>query len=146
MFADQSIEIGLAGEDQVNFLIFSENLFRPDGSVRYFVNTGNAPNTFCSDTPLDSNPNSPTFGLPTGSGCVNPGNPAPPPPDKRVTCQNGDIGDIDRGPTYPGDPDICYNNALYTAAGSRPEGQIVVQGGKIDLSGLSVAIGMRFHW
>jgi hypothetical protein len=140
MFADQGVEISLAGEDQVNFLIFSENLFRPDGSVRFFVNTGSAPNTLCTDAEV-TDPN----GVVTrGSNCA-----ANDPPDKRVTCGVPAVGDFDNSGAVPGDPDICYNNNLYaspTAGSNRPEGLVVVQGGKIDLSGLSVAVGMRFHW
>ena len=47
---DGSVRIEMAGQDQVDLLIFSETLFRSDGSLKIFNNGGFAPNPFVDPT------------------------------------------------------------------------------------------------
>lgn len=147
MFANQSVNITLGGEDQVDYIIYSENYFRPDGSLKFFVNTAEAPNSSCEEALVrDAN------GTITrvGRGCSATGDDAP---GARVDCDSpgggGSVGDFDNSGSISNDPDVCYNKNLYQASGAgadRPDGIFVVQGGKIDLDGLTIAIGARFHW
>ncbi|MGH9868717.1 MAG: hypothetical protein ACREAA_11215 [Candidatus Polarisedimenticolia bacterium] len=51
IFTDGAVEFLAAGEDQVSFLIFSESLFREDGSLKVFNNIGVFPNPYID--PLD---------------------------------------------------------------------------------------------
>ncbi len=118
MYADQAIEIDLAGEDQVNYTIFSEGLFHPDGSVKLWNSGAQPPN-------------------PTRDVM---GNPIP-------NCAANDVGDFDGN----GLQDFCYNQQEVGENESRrgatqPRGVFVVQGGEIELSGLSVGIGVRWHF
>jgi outer membrane protein with beta-barrel domain len=137
-FVDKAINLDMRGQDQINLAIFSEGLFRSNGSTKIFNSTGQAPNPLCSDSP-----NAPIKGA-SQNGC-----PVNPPAAQRVTCDPGAVGDFDgdgnQGGT--GGPDFCYNAQIYTGTGlDGPRGYVVVQGGKIDLSGFSVAVGMRFHF
>ena len=146
MFADQSLELLFGDQDQVNMQILPEQLFRADGSVKLFVgNEGGqgaeAPNPFCIDSP-----NAPAFdgGGASGGGCPTMGGNE----STRVSCTANSVGDFDGDGARPGDPDICYNRGIWNAApfNTPPIGQVVVQGGEIDLTGFSVAVGMRFHF
>ena len=44
VFSDQNVQILLGEEDQVDFTIFAEHLFRPDTSLKYFNHLGAPPN------------------------------------------------------------------------------------------------------
>ncbi|HKY33418.1 MAG TPA: outer membrane beta-barrel protein [Candidatus Polarisedimenticolia bacterium] len=141
-FADQSIEINLAGENQVDIATFPEELFRADGSVKYFRGpaTG-APNTLCSDAFVEGDPNT-TADDKFGVGCN-----ASSGPSARVTCNPGPSPDLDNSGVVPMDPDVCYNTVIFNGARSpAPRGDVVVQGGRIDLTGFSVAVGLRVHF
>jgi opacity protein-like surface antigen len=144
MFANQSVNITLGGEDQVDYIIYSENYFRNDGSLKFFVNTAEAPNTACSDAvsrnadgSIAVDPNG--IALDFGKGCSPRGDDAP---GARVDCDStaagGSPGDFDNSGSIAFDPDVCYKKNLYQADGAgadRPDGIFVVQGGKIDLDG-----------
>jgi len=133
-FADQDVTMDLGGEDQVDLTIYSEKLFRPDGSLKFFNDKGVAPNTLCRNTPLDSN------GNPTGVGCDPGGSPTQhvnPEKMPGITCPN--VGDFDND----GQTDACYDSV---ALPNDPRGDVVVQGGKISLTGFAIAVGVRFHW
>lgn len=136
-FADQDVTIGLGGEDQIDLIIYSERLFRSDGSLLIFNESGKAPNTFCRDTPVDAN------GHFTGFKCFVPGQPEN--PEARVTCDRDQVGDWDKDGHLD---DLCYgaNTAASTSGVRTPDGFVVVQGGEIDLTGFAVAVGMRFHF
>jgi len=131
-FADASVHIDLNGINQVDYTIFSEDLFRPDGTVRLFNSRGQAPNPI---KPGTEDPNIP------GSG-------------SRFTCDASKPGprdiDDDNGNGNPfDDDDFCYNPQVLTESrkgSGTPTGIFVVQGGKIDLTGFSVAVGVRFHF
>ena len=153
MFADQSVNITIGSHDQVDLIIFSEHMFRADGTTKFFGSgVGGAPNTLCEDAFIPSgNPNVPNK---YGKGCSPTGQD---PVGARVTCNpndpgnppGGSPGDFDNSGSVTGDPDICYNRNIFTAsnAGSDgPDGIFVIQGGKIDLDGLTVALGFRVHW
>ena len=139
-FADSDVVLDLNSADQVDFTIFSEQLFRPDGSVQFFSSTPQAPNTLCSDAGRG----------PQGQyaiGCDPNSNPTPTTrvdPDGPAGCPM--VGDFD----FDGhNDDFCYNAANVGASrrGARsPDGIVVVQGGTIDLTGLSVAVGVRWHF
>lgn len=132
-FADQEVVIDLGGEDQVDLISFSEELFRSDGSVQIYNPLGQAPNTLCSQagpTADGCDPNSAGFNgrvRPTGTS---------------ANCPTQ--GDFDKN----GQIDRCYGlNPGPSQSGQRAPRQVfVVQGGKIDLTGFSVAVGARFHF
>ena len=143
MFADQSVELIFGDQDQVNMQILPEALFREDGSVKLFVGreTGGGeapPNPLCSDSP-----NAPIFLTSQGTGC--PVNPAP---DTRVSCTANSVGDFDGDGVRPNDPDLCYHRNTWNEGPffTPPTGTVVLQGGTIDLTGFSLAVGMRFHF
>jgi hypothetical protein len=139
-FADQDVHMDLGGEDQIDLVIFSEKIFRPDGSLQVFAPMGVAPNTLCSDTNYE------------GLGCdpvqrpvsqrVNPQGKDPNTGTVRFTCPT--VADFDKD----GHVDQCYgtNVAPSTMGFTDPRGDLVVQGGKIGLTAFSIAVGMRFHW
>ena len=117
-FADQEVAIQMRGEDQVDFVIYSEGMFRKDGSLIYFSRRGNRPN-----------PINPA----TGS--------------RYTGCVANQLADIDGN----GDLDFCFDDGVINSNPSRrgefqPVGIFVVQGGKIDLSAFSAAVGVRFHF
>jgi len=146
-FADQQVEITMGGLDQVDFITYARQLFRPDGSLRVFVNAPQAPNPLCSEAnaglpagvyAVNCDPNKGTV-LPTQR--VNPeGQQDPMAPFK---CPN--VGDFDKN----GSIDQCYSKGGIAPSGSgvkTPDGFVVVQGGSIDLTAFSVAVGMRWHF
>jgi hypothetical protein len=94
----------------VDFSIFSERLFRKDGSLMFFNDRGQFPNPF-------RDPNDPSQGT--------------------VDCHPNVRGDFDHDGHAD---DLCYK-----VEGDTPDpvGILVVQGGKIDLSGLTVNVMMR---
>jgi opacity protein-like surface antigen len=85
-FALPAVAVNLEGEDQVNVSIFSEKLFRPDGSLRLFETTGLAPNPLVD-------PNDPTKGT--------------------VRCTLNTVGDFDHDGHSD---DLCYLNIRSTRA------------------------------
>ena len=118
MFADQVIDFDLAGEDQVNYTHFSEGLFHSDGSVKLWNDQGQAPN-----------PQEDVNGNPIG------------------LCDRDSVGDFDGN----GLQDACYSQQAVGSHPSRrgstqPLGVFVVQGGEIDLTGLSIGVGVRWHF
>ena len=101
----------------MDFILYSEKLFRPDGSLKIFNNKSQPPNPF--------DPNNPST---------------------HVQCQGNTVGDFD-GDGHADDQ--CYNTNSIAASPSgvsSPDGFLGVQGGKIDLTGFSVAVGVRFHF
>ncbi len=123
-FADQEVTIDLNGEDQVDFTILSEGMFRKDGSTKIFSTNPNPP------TANPVNPANGTRSWPKCSGV------APNP-----------VQDVDGD----GRLDLCYDHLSIGNNESRrgentPVGVFVVQGGKIDLSAFSAAVGVRFHF
>ena len=112
-FATSSLAVDLSGEDQVNFQIYSERLFRPDGSLKIFNSGGVAPNP-------PSDPNNPSSPL--------------------VRCTRNTVGDFDHDGHAD---DLCYVNSTGLPP---PEGVFLVQGGKVNLSGYNIQIGMRFYF
>lgn len=130
-FADQNLLIEMAGEDQVNLIIYPEPMFRQDGSLKVFNARAEAPNTLCSEAG------------PNAIGCAGAGPFARvnPHSNQRFTCPT--VGDFDDD----GRVDQCYNILNASPRGvTQPSGMVVVQGGKIDLTGFAVAIGARFHF
>ena len=79
-FADRSVSIEMNGEDQIDLLIFSEMLFRPDGSLKIFNDARLPPNPLVD-------PNTPLAG--------------------RVGCELNTIGDFDMDGN---NTDLCYHN------------------------------------
>ncbi|MGH9869288.1 MAG: outer membrane beta-barrel protein [Candidatus Polarisedimenticolia bacterium] len=152
MFADQSVNITVGSHDQVDLVIFSEHMFREDGTTKFFGSgTGQAPNTLCEDSIVRRADG--TI-LRVGKGCDPAGDD---PPGRRVSCNHNDPtdppggrpGDFDNSGSVPGDADICYDRNVFVASNAGvdgPDGIFVVQGGKIDLDGLTVALGFRVHW
>jgi len=140
-FADQDVRIDLAGEDQVNLNIWSEGLFREDGSQQMFSNGGDQANPTCGDLPLAWAIVSTQCNV-VGGVLQN--------PSSTITCNPGDVIDFDGNGTV----DRCYNKNIFTPATSpsgvqgftEPAGKVVVQGGQINLTAFSVAIGARFHF
>ncbi len=82
LYADQDIVIDLGGQDQVDFHVWSEKLFRPDGSLKYFRNNGGAPNPHID-------PNDPTSAV--------------------ITCALNTTGDFDHDGHRD---DLCYESKL----------------------------------
>jgi len=145
MFADSEVRLDLNGEDQVDFTIFSEKLFRPDGSLQSFSSDpSDAFNTPCSAAgrgPLGE----------YAGGCHPDDNPLPnarvDPDHPRTGRMCPAVGDFD----WDGhSDDHCYNKQTVAPSPIRqtrdPSGIAVIQGGSIDLTGLSVAIGVRWHF
>lgn len=50
-FVDQEVRIEMGGEDQVVLDIWSEEIFRDDGSVQYFRDNGGVPNPYRNNDP-----------------------------------------------------------------------------------------------
>lgn len=111
--SDQDLIVNLAGQDQVHYEIWSEQLFRPDGSVKLFRDSGFSPNPFTND-----------------------------PNDPWIRCFAGSIGDFDKDGHAD---DLCYDDARFFGA-NEVDGTFIVQGGRIDLSGVLVSIGVRFYF
>jgi len=82
MYTSQKIVIDLGGQDQVDYTIWSEKLFRPDGSVRLFRNNGGFPNPYVD-------PSDPSKGI--------------------VTCAVKTTGDFDNDGHRD---DLCYSAIL----------------------------------
>jgi hypothetical protein len=140
-FANSDVNLSLGGPDQVDFTIFSEEFFRSDGSLKIFSSRPAAPNTPCSQAGRG----------PNGEYAKN-CEPGTPPtnyvdPDGPGDTCSPSIGDFD----YDGhNDDLCYNagapNIASNRGVNRPDGLVLVQGGHIDMTGLSVAIGVRWHF
>ncbi len=146
-FADQQVNISLGGQEQVDFITWPRQLFRPDGSLKIFANAPEAPNPLCSEA--NANVAVPgTYAIncdptKTQTGTL--------PPTQRVDPQGQTsgvlcpaVGDFDKD----GIIDQCYRKPLAASGSGQtiPSGFAVVQGGKIDLTAFSVAIGMRWHF
>ncbi len=159
MFADTSVSIDLGGIDQVNLLINSESLYRANGTQRLFQENAGTANPFCRNLiAAGVDPNIIVRNLPaTKSGCPELDSPAF--NSARLVCNpSSDAGPIDiDGLDSNGQParqgatgadDFCFKMNL--SASDRglatPQGLFIVQGGKIDLTGFSVAVGVRFHF
>lgn len=142
MFADQGLRLDLAGQDQINIVTFSEKLFRPDGSLHIYNDTPGPPNTLCIDTGfrgIGCDPNQIHIRYVNPEGVDLTLNP----PRIRFVCPT--IGDFDKD----GVLDLCYdaNNIGPSAMGvTEPRGDVIIQGGEIDLTGFTVAIGMRYRF
>lgn len=160
VFADENLILDLQGEDQVNLVVFTEEVYRPDGTTRYFVNKAEGPNPLCEDVgwqgigcdPYTRPPGK--FVNPSGLDWMGAINQCPPNDlqclmDTRnwgqaKTCPR--TGDFDRDPNAPS-IDKCWGAVTPSATGvSQPRGDFVVQGGRINLSGFAVGIGVRFHF
>jgi len=82
VYTNEEIVIDLGGEDQVDLHIWPEELFRSDGSLKYFRNNGGAPNSF-------KDPSDPSKGV--------------------VTCALNTTGDFDQDGHRS---DLCYDYKL----------------------------------
>lgn len=164
IFADEYLELDLNGEDQINLVIFSEEVYRDDGTTRYFVNKGEGPNTLCEDVNYQGIGCDP-YDRPQGQ-FVNPAardwmaalnptvcDPGLPPAQYQAcisdennwgqpqTCPR--TGDFDRDGTI----DKCWGNVSADDSGIvDPRGDFIVQGGRINLSGFAASVGIRFHF
>ncbi len=116
VIADQTINISMKGEDQINIDAYTEDLFRPDGSLRVFKTNQEPPN-------------------PKVVPFV-PGGP------QRYTCKPGLAGNQPPPDDYDNDgiDDACYQGTM------NPLETVVVQGGDIRLTNFSFGFGMRFHF
>ena len=137
-FADTEVTITMRGQDQIDFLIYPEDMFHPDGMTRIFSFLGKAPNTLCTDAGPEA----------LNWGCSEVGPTAP--PSDRISINAGGVGGCpNRAEDFDGNglDDLCYHNPAASPAGStQPGGIFLVQGGVIDLTGFAVAIGARFHF
>ena len=123
MYADQTVKLDLNGEDQVNYTHFSEGLFREDGSLLIWNSANFAPNpqVDVNGDPIDL--------------------------VKLADCTKGEPIDLDKN----GKLDVCYDRIKVGGNPSKrgatePLGVFLVQGGEIDLTGFSVAVGVRWHF
>jgi len=114
-FAPQSIILELGGEDQLDIRVFSEGLFRPDGSLKIFNSGGMAPNPLVD-------PNDPSRGT--------------------VHCIVNTISDFDQDGHAD---DLCYFNDS-SRKSDDPVGRLVVQGGRIALSGFAARLSLRVYF
>jgi hypothetical protein len=129
-FADQEVKVEIGDEDQVDLFTWPLDIFYPNGTLKVFSPTGGPPNPFCID-------------VPAGAGC---GQNAP--SDKRITpldipgfvCPGK--GDFDRNFSFD---DACYPAGALSPSGRDILGMWVVQGGSIDLTAFSLAVGVRVH-
>jgi len=161
VFADENLQLDLQGEDQINLLIYTEEVYRPDGTTRFFVNKGQGPNTLCADVnyqgigcdPYDRPPGQ--FVNPQGrdwmaalSSCGDPSDPG-----YQACIENENnwgppqncprTGDFDRN----GQIDKCWGTVTADDSGIvDPRGDVIVQGGRINLSGFAASVGIRFHF
>jgi outer membrane protein W len=123
VLANQNISINMQGEDQIDIDLYTEDLYRPDGSLRVFKNGNSAaPNPF--------DPNTPGFRFFCGLT-------KPPPPSD----YDGD-GQLDACfiPDFS-DPELRRDPSK---AGLRE--RLIVQGGNIRMSNFAFAFGIRFHF
>jgi len=137
LFADGEVSIEIMGEDQLDIYTWPDELYHPDGSLAVFSPTGGPPNTLC-------------FFARSGYGCID-----DPTPGKRVTPVEGTV--VNNEPTGPftcpgradfdanGSRDYCYAEILKSDTGRDILGMWVIQGGEIEMSGYSFAIGLRVH-
>lgn len=146
-FADRYVDIDMNGEDQIDLQIYSEKLYRKDGSVKMFNSTGVAPNTLCADINYEGYGCDPVQRNPAEH--VNPTQNGPLPGQTGRQCPN--VGDYDHNGTI----DQCYfENILDDPSGvtpaifpgTRAEGNVVIQGGRISLTNFTIAVGLRVHW
>jgi opacity protein-like surface antigen len=114
-FATQSLFFELQGEDQVDIAIYSEKLFRPDGSLRIFNSTGMFPNPLVD-------PNDLSKGV--------------------VRCQVNTVGDFDHDGHLD---DVCYFNDNLSKQDD-PVGTLVVQGGRVNMSGFTAHLALRIYF
>jgi len=143
LFANQEVTIEIMGQEQLDIFTWPDEMYHPNGALAVFSPTGAAPNPFCLEAP-------------NGYGCGGSGGNPLPPPGKRVTPVEGaQVNGMD-GPdfTCPGRADFngdsqrdyCYRPGIKSLTYGRDIlGMWVVQGGTIDMSGYSFAIGMRVH-
>jgi hypothetical protein len=113
------ISISLGGEDQVDILAYSEDLYRSDGSLRVFRDRPDPPN------PIIPNTN----------------------PQQRYTCRDSGGQLIFPPHDYDNDghaDDACFVPGIGVSSDLREN--VVVQGGNIRLSAFTFAVGIRFHF
>ncbi len=137
LFADREVSIEIMGHKQLDIYTWPAELYHPNGTLAVFDPNGAAPNPFCIQ-------------VPSGYGCILH---YPPLPGKRVTPIEGTV--VNNQPTGPftcpgradfdsnGSRDYCYRPGLRSDSGREILGMWVVQGGEIEMSGYSFAIGLR---
>ncbi len=129
-FTTQDVKVKIGDEDQVDLFTWPLEIFHPNGTLKVFSPTGGPPNPFCLD-------------VPAGAGCGQDF-----PNDKRITpldvpgqrCPG--MGDFDRNFSFN---DVCYAPGARSPSGREILGMWVVQGGTIDLTAFSIAMGLRVN-
>jgi len=140
-FAPGGIRFNVSGHDQVDLLIWSEKLFRPDGTLHIYSPGAVPPNPRCFDQEYN------------GLGCdhlhMEPADALVDP--EGIYWKTGSpqfvcpaVGDFDKD----GVIDICYGkNAFPSDKGfTEPRGDLIIQGGEISLTAFTVSIGLRYHF
>jgi hypothetical protein len=144
-FIDQDITITMGKfEDQVDYVIFPETLFRLDGSVQIFRGGGGPPNTTCAEAYQNIGTNGYTLQQWDGYGCT----PSDPTIGHITPEANASI-DCPRTLDFDGNGQVdrCYTMVTESPSGQTEAlGTLVVQAGDIDLTAFSVAIGARIHF
>ncbi len=135
LFADREVTITIMGEEQLDIFTWPNEIYHPNGQLAVFSPNGDPPNPFC-------------ISIPNGYGC------GMAPAGMRITPALGPNNSGINGPKFTcpgradfdanGSRDYCYSQAL-NDAGRDIQGMWVVQGGAIEMSGYSFAIGLRVH-
>ena len=140
-FAQGGIRFDVSGHDQIDLLTWSEKIYRPDGTLAIFAPDGVAPNTLCFYSRF------------TGIGCdyvhqapgdarVNPEGIDPLTNTVRYKCPAR--GDFDKD----GFVDVCYGHNVFPSdkGFTEPRGDVIIQGGEINLSAFTISAGFRWHF
>jgi len=141
-FASQDVVLGFKGQDQIDLLVWPQQMFRPDGSL-FFYSEGQHPlHPWCSDSGAYAygcyNVNPLTTRVdPTAERAPAPNDPGSG-PRPGVTCPaSGDFNDDGR-------PDVCISSTVSSPQGFvGANGVYVAQGGKIGLDSFTMSIGLR---
>lgn len=140
-FAPGGLRFNVSGHDQIDLLIWSEKIYRPDGTLAIFNPDGVAPNTLCFDSDFKGIGCDFAHKAP-GDARVNPEGIDPLTNTVRFHCPAR--GDFDKN----GSIDVCYGHNVFPSdkGFTEPRGDVIIQGGEINLTAFTISVGLRYHF